>query len=164
MAKGKIISILISLIIGAILGGMLTFYFVLFDMKDAINFMSGMQSEKAFSESASFHHNRAYKAYREEDPIIGIWALTGVVEEQKLLLKKSNKNSVFYTQNALLGDLMLSHGRMAKLYILQNQNNKAKEHQKKALFYAKKAFPKEQIVNITKVMEIIDKIDNTANN
>ena len=164
MTKRKTIIITgsIALIVGGIIGSILNFYFGLYHMKEAIELMTHMEPEMKYAECSVFHTERAYGAYRHEDPTIGIWAIEGTIKEYNEILSKQENFGFVYDDRSVPTDLMLFHARLAKLYAKINDTEKNQYHLEQSMHYAKQAYPDGKIKNLDKVMEIIDRIDSTA--
>lgn len=109
-------------------------------------------------ERTSYWSSRSYNAYLNEPPVVGIWALEGMVEEFNKLLGDASDNQLFYDRQTLYKDLFIAHARLVKLHN-KTGNNKAMFHKEQAMHYAQLGYPSEKLNNIDNIINFVEKID-----
>ena len=153
MTKNRIIVfVLLSFIFGMALGGVGVYVYFGKSISESIAILS--------MKNISDLELRAFNAYKNENPQVGIWALTNlseILDEEAKIYQKD--------RDLILKDLLLACGRLALLFQSQNDDENYKINIVKAVDLSKEIYPNEfqsemdLITFVKKFDSIEDEID-----
>ena len=148
MTKKTIVIVLCSFLIGAVLGGLGIGIYYGKTIGFTMSFM-GLQSRAEWSE-------RAHQAYKNEEPQIAIWALKNLAEvlQKDMDIHTNDKKTIQM-------DLLLTYGRLAKLYRIKKDEVRYKENILNALNLAHER--SSEIKTEEELLEFLEKADSMAN-
>ncbi len=141
----KKIIILTSLGIGIVIGIIGSFIILGNTAKNTMRIF-GLQNRAEWE-------RRAYQAYKNENPTVGIWALVNladILQEHEKIFANDKKN--------IQTDLALTFGRLAILHRIQKDDEEYKEYISKALIWAQKT-NLDKIKNEAELLNILKQVD-----
>ena len=102
--------------------------------------------------------NRTYQAYKEEDPIVAIWALTNFIE----YLENREKSSLF-TDYVFTTLIQISHARLALTYKKLDNDEKYQYYINKSVAMANEKLDKE-LYTVEAMIDFVKSADKCLNN
>jgi len=151
MKKKQVLIGVLVFVVGFIVGGL------------AVSSYFG-QSVRNMGKVLGLHHradweSRAFQAYSEENPRVGIWALENLADILRNQAEIPEKKEREFIQK----DLVLTYARLAIAYQVANDKQKYQQNISKALALAKEVYPENPNTK-EHLLSLVKKLDHSARN